>query len=354
MINNNTNELVFPEFEDIKVSTKTFIVKTNLTIDLKKLFDFLPITNYVLIPKKRGRKKKNCILEQNKNLSHGSIITMKFEDDMKGVDLKYKKSQSLKEKKWFRNSFTIVILLNGKPVNFKICKNGVLQVTGCKQDKQAEDCVTFVWEHIKNEYNNIFTFNTAFKGLDAIFIPVMRNIDFNLGFLIDREKLAKHMSTNTEFSCLLETSFGYTGVNLKKLIEKDITKMSLRKIVIDGGKITETTTTYDDYLQLLTEKERIKKIKKQRYNTFLIFQSGRAIFSGMSADYMREDYYAFVNVIKKSYDLIEERLDIVSKVDETTQTKMDRMTIVANGILPHLKATKEGKEILDLLIKEKM
>jgi TATA-box binding protein (TBP) (component of TFIID and TFIIIB) len=310
MLKNNTNHLVFPEFDDIKVSTKTFIVKTNLTIDLKRLFDFLPVTYYVLIPKRRGRKKKNVINDENKNIIHGSIITMKYEDNLRGVDLKFKKSQTLKVKKWFRNSFTIVILLDGKPVNFKICKNGVLQVTGCKEDSQAEDCVKFVWQHIKNQENIIFTYNTPHKYLDAIFIPVMRNIDFNLGFLIDREKLARHMSTNTEFNCLLESSFGYTGVNIKRPIESDIRKMILKKLTFEGGKIIDTTTTYGDYIELLTEKERQKKIRKQRYNTFLIFQSGRAIFSGMSADYMRDDYYAFVKVIKNSFDLIEERLDV--------------------------------------------
>ena len=55
-----TNKLFFPEFEDIKVSTKTFIVMTNLVINLKNLFEFLPITDYAFVPKKRGRKKKNC------------------------------------------------------------------------------------------------------------------------------------------------------------------------------------------------------------------------------------------------------------------------------------------------------
>ena len=45
-------QLVFPEFEDIKVSTKTFIIMTNLLIDLKKLFEFLPVTDYTFVPKK--------------------------------------------------------------------------------------------------------------------------------------------------------------------------------------------------------------------------------------------------------------------------------------------------------------
>ena len=47
-----TKQLFFPEFEDIKVSTKTFIIMTNLVINLKNLFEFLPITEYAFVPKK--------------------------------------------------------------------------------------------------------------------------------------------------------------------------------------------------------------------------------------------------------------------------------------------------------------
>lgn len=50
--------LEFPKFEDIEVSTKTFIMITNISFNIEKLFNFLPITKYVVIPKKRGRRKK--------------------------------------------------------------------------------------------------------------------------------------------------------------------------------------------------------------------------------------------------------------------------------------------------------
>jgi hypothetical protein len=94
MINKGVKDtLVFPEFDDIKVSTKTFIVKTNITINLEKLFNFLPVTDYIMIPKKRGRKKKVEHVNPNKDIADGSIITMKFENNLKGVDLKEKKTQ---------------------------------------------------------------------------------------------------------------------------------------------------------------------------------------------------------------------------------------------------------------------
>ena len=50
------DEFVYPNFKDIKVSTRTFIGHTNITIDINSLFQSLPITPYEHVPKKRGRK----------------------------------------------------------------------------------------------------------------------------------------------------------------------------------------------------------------------------------------------------------------------------------------------------------
>ena len=55
-----SDKLVFPDFNKIKVSTKTFIVMTNLVLNIDKMFNFLPVTEYILIPKRRGRKKERA------------------------------------------------------------------------------------------------------------------------------------------------------------------------------------------------------------------------------------------------------------------------------------------------------
>ena len=47
---------------------KTFIVMTNLHINIKSLFNYLPITDFVLIPKRRGRKKKCETVDPNKDI----------------------------------------------------------------------------------------------------------------------------------------------------------------------------------------------------------------------------------------------------------------------------------------------
>ena len=302
--------LKFPDFENIKVSTKTFIAMTNMIIDLKKLFEFLPITDYIVVPKKRGRKKKTEVVEHSRNILHGSIVTLKYENKIRGIDLKQKKSQTKKKKsKWFRNSFTVVMILNDKPINFKICQNGMMQLTGIKIDSQAEDCVKFIWDHIKHEENNIYKFSRNTR-LESLFIPAMRNIDFSLGFNVDREKLSRYMSVQTEFHSLLETSFGYTGVNIKIPLAIDITQMKIKKIIYKNDSWLEEMTIYNEYMQFLSEKDKLKKINKDRYNTFLVFHSGRVILSSINAEFSRDSYYYFLKIIKTCHKEIEEKLDV--------------------------------------------
>jgi len=301
-----SKELKFPAFEDIKVSTKTFTATTNLTINIKDLFAILPITPYIVTAKKRGRKKKIDVSDPNKDIPVGSIVTIKCEGELRGVELKVKKIKLGHKKKWFRNSITIVIILD-KPINFKVCRNGTFQMTGCKTHQHAQECIKYIWKYIK-DYPDLYTFTRGDK-LETLFIPSMRNIDFSLGFLVDREKLNQYMSTQQEFHCLLETSFGYTGVNIKIPLKNNISTMEIIKLTnIQDNDWKEELTTYQEYLDLLTEKERQIKLNDKRYNTFLVFHSGKVIMSGLTAEFMRDVYAYFLNIMRQCYDKIEERL----------------------------------------------
>ena len=307
-----TKELKFPAFEDIKVSTKTFTSTTNLTINIKELFAMLPVTPYIVTAKKRGRKKKSEVGDPNKDIPHGSIVTIKCEGELRGVELKVKKTKAGHKKKWFRNSITIVIILD-KPINFKVCRNGTFQMTGCKTHQHAQDCIKYIWQYIK-DCPELYTFTRGNK-LETLFIPSMRNIDFSLGFLVDREKLNQYMSTQQEFHCLLETSFGYTGVNIKIPLKEDISTMEIVKLThLQDNEWKVEFTTYQEYLDLLTEKERQIKLSDERYNTFLVFHSGKVIMSGLTARFMRDVYAYFLHIMRQCYDKIEERL--LSDVDK--------------------------------------
>lgn len=307
-------DLVFPDFDDIKVSAKTFTATTNLTIRITELFQKLPITPYIVVPKKRGRKKKCEQVDPNKHVKPGSIVTVKHEDQLRGVELKPKKPKPGKKKKWFRNSITVVIILD-KPINFKVCRNGTFQMTGCKTHEHAELCVQYIWQYMQ-EYPDIYSFSRG-KSLEALFIPCMRNIDFSIGFLVDREKLNHYICSQQEFHCLLEASFGYTGVNIKVPLTEDITTMKIKKKMCSkNGKWTENWTTYQEYLDLLLPKDRDTKLCDERQNTFLVFHSGKIIMSGLSADFMREVYYYFLSIIREAFDYIEERLEPLEPSDE--------------------------------------
>lgn len=325
---NTDNEFKYKEFDDIPVSTKTFIVTTNLLLNINELFNNLPVSDFTLIPKKRGRKKKNDPGDPNKDIKDGSIIMLEHQNNIRGVDLKKKKNKKNKERgNYFRNSVTIVMIINNKKINFKVSRNGKFQMTGCKYNKHAEDCVKWIWYYIKDK-DNIYSFcenidnlesnyrditndidTSNYNNLKAIFIPAMRNIDFSLNFCVDREKLDEYFNKNTKYHSLLETSFGYTGVNIKIPITKNIETLKLKQLeYIDDEWVDPVYISYGDYLSNLPEKEKNKKIKKQRFNTFLVFHSGKTIMSGIDSVFMKDVYYDFLNIIKDCSNIIKEKL----------------------------------------------
>lgn len=306
------DKLEFKKFEDIPVSTKTFIVMTNLTIDIQKLYAFLPITDYVVVPKRRGRKKKNTVADPNKNIPDGSIITLDLANNIRGVVLKKKKKKDGKATDYFRNSVTVVMVIDGKKINFKISRNGKFQMTGCKQDQHAEGCVKYIWEYIKgNKEIYVLPEKRPFK---ALFIPAMRNIDFSLGFILDREKLDEYFNTFTQYYSLLETSIGYTGVNIKIPVTKPITELKIKELTYKGGRwLSAKFIPYQKYLDTLKPKEQQKKIDKERFNTFLVFHSGKVICSSMCEEFARDTYYEFLDIIRENYQEFEEKLDDMEK-----------------------------------------
>ena len=289
------------KFEDIKVSTKTIIAVTNLTIDINLLFDYLETTPYKIIKKKRGRKKKKDNINLNMDVAEGSIITLKYQDDIKGVETKNKK-KNLSRKKYFRNALTVIMVLKdnnlNKLINFKISKNGKFQITGCKKLEHAEKIIKYTWNIIKDNKN---IYNLEDKHFKTVFNTVMTNIDFNVGYLINRENLNKYINQHTEYNSLLETSFGYTGVNIKIPVKRDLSTLDLPCLKNINNEWITTQVNAGPYLN---------KNKKKRYNTFLVFHSGNVIMSGMIKEIMKPDYIFFNKILKDSKDIIKERLDI--------------------------------------------
>ena len=288
-------------FDDIVISTETIIAKTNWKVDILALFNHLPVTNYKVIPKKRGRKSKDEKKDEKKEeLLDGQIVTLKIGSKLRGVNLKDKKNA----KRFFRNSLTIVMHLDNKFINFKVSKNGKFQFTGCKHERHSHKCMEYIYEYTKNTQKII---QVEGNQSEIIFLTVMTNINFNLGFCINRENLDDHVNTSTKYYSLLETSFGYTGVNIKIPLE-NIENIPITKIAYVADKWVEQPFNYAKYIDTLDEKEKKKEKLKIRYNTFLVFQSGNVILSSPHKECMRETFHEFLDIIRTCRPSIEEKI----------------------------------------------
>jgi TATA-box binding protein (TBP) (component of TFIID and TFIIIB) len=284
-------------FESYDPSTKTFVVNTNLIINIVDLFqkNILPITPYIVIKKKRGRKKKGSDEDPNKDIKCGSIILFQYMKDYQGVLLKSKENSG-----FFRNSVTIVMYVENKLINFKLSRNGKFQVTGCKHDGQAEKCVLYIWKYIKDT-PDIYSFSEG-SNLTAIYDPVMHNIDFSLGFQVNRESLDDYINMNTPYTSLLETTLGYTGVNIKIPVDVDHVDLKIKLKEYRKSDVKTTLITFEEFIL----KYKKKDLRKKLYNTFLVFQSGKVIMSGKVGLFMEPSYYEFASIIKKCGKSIKE------------------------------------------------
>lgn len=235
-------------------------------------------------------------------MEDGDIISLKYRDKVRGVNLK-----KTPGRKFFRNALTVVMYVDDKFINFKLSQNGKFQITGPKKTDHAVKSIKTFWELIRDD-NELYTYKKGEKVFRVIFLTVMTNIDFNIGFNVDREKLDTYMNEFTKYNSLLEMSFGYTGVNIKFPLDKKLDFYAPRISYI-GGKWESDTITYDTYLETLSVEEYNKQINKNRYNTFLVFHSGNVIMSGMIKKYMKDEYNQFIKIMKGCKEKFEEKLD---------------------------------------------
>ena len=298
--NKVAQNIVVPDFNDINVRTRTYKSITNLKVNIDRLFEILPVTEYKIAQKKRGRKKKDEAPAEVNIINSGDIISLQKEDKFKGVSLKKvsKKKSKTGGSNYFRNSLTIVMMVKDKFINFKVSNNGKFQMTGCKNDEHAELVIKLFLDHILR-INDPTSFTLPQEKIECILVNIMTNIDFNLSININRENLDKWINKNTPYTSLLETSFGYTGVNVKIPLEiPDEYKIPTIEYDISSKEWTGGQITYKQYRDSMDKKEREKEDLKMRYNTFLVFHTGNVIMSGMNVEIMKRYYHSFIDIIK--------------------------------------------------------
>lgn len=258
------------EFESL-ITTRTIITDIPLEFDIADVFKKTPL-----------RKILTGFESQ--------VIACYYQNQYKGDEFEKKKTGS------FRNAVNIIILNNQKKLNLKLSTNGNFQITGCKNLQMVQSSLQYLLhllhdscpEAIKGWKNNL---NVEVK-------MVMTNIVFDIGFQIDKIKLNKLLRQNKNFYSLFETNFGYTGMNIKIPLPEDAYYVSIPFMRLQNN---QWIVSY--------QKMRVPT-KKKKFNTFLVFHSGKIIMSGMCEENMKKDYQFFKTFLIQNRKAIEEVIEI--------------------------------------------
>lgn len=307
VINKSEEKARQPSFDDINISTTTVIVATNIEINLEWLYSAMCITMVDItgLNIKANKDFQKHVIKIDPR--YGGITMAQYKNNLKGFKIMKKK------KKFFRNALSIVMYV-GKLITIKIPRKGQLQMTGCITPEHSQLCVQYLWEILRQQPNTEnFTYKLSKSMLTTMLRTVMTDIVFNLGFNINRQKLDLYMNKCTEFNSLLETSFGYTGVNIKIPFQLDIHDNGIRTMCCSKeGTWENGFISYETYMNGLSPKDYEKESKKNRRNTFLVFHSGTVIMSGMTVKYMRDVYDKFVCIMNNARREIEEIIISIS------------------------------------------
>lgn len=279
-------------FTENTVSTQTFIISTNILIDIGQLYHEIPI--YPL--KSPLRKSRERMTVNEDGIPDGSIVFVKYKGQHKGTLFKETKIE-------FLNSVTLIMKNKTKYFNFKVTQKGNIQITGCNKDEYAVDCLKAMWAFLEPR-QHIWSFKNGNTVFEALFVLVMSNITFSLQFEVNRQQLDYYINVETPYTSLLETSYGYTGVNIKIPITDDLQDVMLQRYRFVDREWAVDEIPFRYYLDSFGPKERLKKINKTRNNTFMVFHSGKVIMSGgVSRKAKEQAYQIFSQIITTNKDL---------------------------------------------------
>lgn len=279
-------------FSNIPVSTQTFTVRSNIEhIELQNFYELLqPTTLRDPASLQVGPGGSNL---SDENIE-GEIVCIKYKTLLKGeipvTKVKKRKSSEKPDaKKNFLNCVTLIIQVE-KKINVKIFKNGVFQLTGCKNILNVKKCIHVILTEL-SKFPHCFKFNDDDNKNFIIYIKsAMRNIDFDLGFKINRTYLAIYLHQNTNYNVPPLTTTNM-GVKLKIPLE-NIEDLPITKITYPTRE--EEIISFKECFSVIEPDA--KKLKDKLNNKFIsisIFQNGKVLMSGID-ETLQEKYYIWL------------------------------------------------------------
>lgn len=274
-------------FANIPVSTQTFTVRSNIAhIELQNFYELLQPTNI-----DANSQKDNNI---------GNIVCIKYKMLHKGeiseAKIKKRKTEDKSvttNKKNFLNCVTLIIEIE-KRINIKIFKNGVFQLTGCKNISNVKKCLHTILIEL-SKFSDCFKFNAQDTDFVIYIKSAMRNIDFDLGFKINRTLLATYLFENTDYNVPPLTTTNM-GVKIKIPLE-NVETLPITKITYPSQN--EEIILFKDCFDVIEpDAKKLKDKLKNKFISISIFQNGKVLMSGIDETFQEKYYIWLINLLE--------------------------------------------------------
>jgi TATA-box binding protein (TBP) (component of TFIID and TFIIIB) len=194
----------------------------------------------------------------------------------------------------FLNCLSLAIL-SDKKINAKIFQNGTIQLTGCKRVQHAHFCVNVIYSAIQSHPEWLRMPNDS-KEITYYLISVMKNVTYNLNFLINREALGEYLSNFTPYYVPPLTT-GYMGVKIKIPLENPH-ETRIPKISWPSGE--QSYTTFGEYFA-----HDKRKMAKKFMTSVSVFQNGKVLISGVNSDIVQSICDWTRNVVMGAREIVE-------------------------------------------------
>jgi hypothetical protein len=289
-------------FADIPVSTQTFTVRSNIQhIELQKFYDELKPMGPA--PQVSGPMCKR----------EATILCIKYQQQKKGYDpekdqkSKRKRKEQESTKRNFLNCITLIIQVE-KRINIKIFKNGVFQLTGCKEIDNVRRCLKLILSELDktNKANDPSSYFTLQEGYESFIIYIksaMRNIDFDLGFKVNRSILSKRLTClyKEDDNVIIPDAIGNKmDVKIKiRVTRENLEHLPITKITNPiNDKPKEEIVLYKDCLHIIEpDKKKLESKMKDKFVSISVFQNGKVLLSAMDASIQEQYYEWFTELI---------------------------------------------------------
>lgn len=225
-----------------------------------------------------------------------TLLRLRSPWGVKGIEKPSKKTKSMR-----CSSINAVIIdiqiLPKKIINIKVYSNGKFHITGVRDVHQAELGIFEIFRNISKCAYELIPSNS--NKIEIYFKTVMKNINFDIGFCVRREKVDEFFHNNTDFITSFESSIN-SGVTLKYPLKDDNEEMTDVLILNPNLKFF-----LEDKIPTVRKKDELTFGKPEKYHSFRVFRSGKIIFSSRGIEFERV-FNLFMKIINDNKEFLEE------------------------------------------------